>query len=286
MSKIARWYGGDGGGARNPLVSLRNVAPQPLWGRCGAYGDLRYPPFMCYPPPMLEIDEPLPQDIPRRDLNDGYRLIGPAFVLRNPSEPGCTREDYEARVAARIDARSRGYTEFLARCRRHGDGAVIDVATGACLLCVHEATLLPVRTRYQAAGGTCWSDLCPEHGVFVARFNENCPSCQSPHAGARRQARAHSATTFISDCVVHGTVDHNVKTSLCLSCYTANGDRRSERGPGRPGDPRRMAAREAGEATYLAECEEHGEVAHHTVRGKCLTCYNTQGIKRPSTSTG
>ena len=92
----------------------------------------------------------------------------------------------------------------------------------------------------------------------------------------RAAARRVGAKQYASHCERCGPEGFYVKTGQCSRCYTTNGTRRC----GLPFPPERRLALDRGDPTYTAACLLHGTTEHHTRRGLCLGCYDTQGKPR------
>lgn len=92
---------------------------------------------------------------------------------------------------------------------------------------------------------------------------------------ARRAIARHNGLKHFEDyCDIHGLIDHNAKTGLCVKCSP----------PPPSGRPLKMdarsVARREGRTTYTAQCATHGPTAHSVDKGRCLTCYTTTGAPR------
>lgn len=134
---------------------------------------------------------------------------------------------------------------------------------------------------------TSYEDLCVTHGLTQhltqpGREFAACVQCVAEKPDiTRAEARAVGYATFPSVCEQHGSTAHSVAHGKCLKCYTSAGIERVG-AVGRPAaDGARATARRAGDATYLDACTEHGPTDHAVTHGKCLTCFNTAGIRRP-----
>lgn len=228
-------------------------------------------------------NEPLPQDIPRENLADGYILkpaIAPVILARY-----CTPDDVERKRIERERARDARRSEFIAKCARHGGASLFDTSTGACLSCLADHADLPVQVMYRAAGGTSYVDHCEVHGAAVARFGESgCALCVRPEIAPRIMAQRAGAVRYDDTCETCGPALFSVRSGRCLTCNTREGVPRDRTGKvGRPREAGnvRAEARRAGEKQYLANCEQHGQTPHSVAHGKCLTCFNAMGQRRP-----
>jgi hypothetical protein len=108
-----------------------------------------------------------------------------------------------------------------------------------------------------------------------------CELCFIANAHLEPKARAliTGAIIYTDVCHIHGPGDFHGKGKRCARCYSSTGRKRG--GPGAPlSDGARAVARRAGEKTYLAACEIHGETAHSVTMAKCLTCFSTSGARR------
>lgn len=130
---------------------------------------------------------------------------------------------------------------------------------------------------------------CPTHGPDARHSAKTATCCECapeerayPGQSLRAQARARGAKMYTARCITHGPGPHYVSHGKCACCYTAAGAPRvRERVSAAP----RAEARRAGSPVYLGECETHGETAHSVAHGKCLSCFNTQGLRRPANLT-
>ena len=224
-------------------------------------------------------------DKPER-IPDGYAL--PTAAVISPASRFANMHEWpEIKRAAREAALRDHAPEFVAPCGAHGLQSLFDTGTAACLLCLDSHRHLPVMAQYKAAGASCYVGTCPVHGETRQHFGGNgCSKCRDARGrplgrdDARGAARSAGASRYIARCAAHGEVEHYTATGHCSSCRTTAGLARSTEPMGRPGDPARIAARRARATTYLAPCDQHGEVPHHTIRGKCLTCYTSLGYPR------
>lgn len=98
-----------------------------------------------------------------------------------------------------------------------------------------------------------------------------------------RYERAY-ADAYPAQCEVHGEALHFMASNKCMECFDKVGRRRGTKG--RPGNPVRVAARKSGASSYIATCTIHGDVPHHTIRGKCLKCFNSLGYPRKAQPPG
>lgn len=94
----------------------------------------------------------------------------------------------------------------------------------------------------------------------------------------RIAARRSRSTTYLDTCPECGPeTPHHIRNSKCATCYAASGKRRRVQ---RAVPPARREAELAGRRRYVHECILHGTVEHHTRRGICLECFDTQGAPR------
>jgi len=100
----------------------------------------------------------------------------------------------------------------------------------------------------------------------------------------RSLAQILRADRYPATCRRHGETLFWTRRARCATCFGADGAVRRRV----PLLANRLAARDAGEATYFGWCRAHGRVPFHTVRGKCLSCFNTLGQprKKPLTPSG
>lgn len=212
------------------------------------------------------------------EFDDGYRLPD----VKQPKIPDWAGNPDVPRIkkADHGEAQRKGLREFISVCWSHGPFTMFDTETGACFLCLDDNRGLPVQAQYRAAGGTCYVETCAVHGDQITAFGKHgCRECnhtRSPRAQARKERRS----TFLKWCDKHGSVEHSVSRGDCLTCFTTSGMPRT--GTQRTSsNPERAQARATGATSYMGECETHGRVPHHTIRGKCLTCFNSLGYPRP-----
>lgn len=133
-----------------------------------------------------------------------------------------------------------------------------------------------------------YRQFCDVHGV--SDFDTKSGACRvcatsNPHR-SRADARRLGFRTYLATCAEHGETDHDVPRGRCLKCFTTAGAPRTAVGSalGRPvTNGARAVARREGEKTYLATCQAHGAAAHSVTHGKCLSCFNTAGLRRPLT---
>lgn len=226
--------------------------------------------------------------------------------LNSVSPNGLTvRANLEARIDAlpffdptrRVLAATYGLTHYVDYCDTHG-AAPHGSATGRCVRCPTPETVLRDRKTARREGLRRYLDVCPIHGeTDHSTTYGKCLTCftsagllraadpsrrgplpsDSPRAVARRAGEA----SFLDECPHHGRVAHAVRNGVCLTCRTVDGHARLT-SRGRPlTEGARAAARRAGQTTYVGKCETHGETAHSVLRGKCLTCFNALGLRRP-----
>jgi len=173
-------------------------------------------------------------------------------------------------------ARDHLIIEYDNKCFKHG---VTDHCAGRCVICEprHAA-----RHRLNAVFISDCERCGPgEHSLAHGR----CLTCYTK-AGIRRagkspraEARSAGHTSYLDTCRTHGQTAFGVQSGRCLTCFNSMGLLR----PVVPkGDPLRIAARAAGEPSYLSWCATHGGVPHSTAHGKCLTCFNAMGYRRPA----
>lgn len=134
---------------------------------------------------------------------------------------------------------------------------------------------------------TTYEDLCATHGVTQHltqpgyEFAE-CAQCVAEKPDlTRAEARRVGHVSFPAICATHGRAPHSVAHGKCLTRYTSAGVERQAVTGRPPSEGPRAAARRLGESTYKGTCAEHGETDHSVTHGKCLTCFNTAGIRRP-----
>ena len=94
----------------------------------------------------------------------------------------------------------------------------------------------------------------------------------------RIMARRNRASCYISECPECGPdTPHHVRNGKCATCFTSQGGhRRAERAF----PPARREAELAKRRRYWHDCMLHGRTEHHTRRGLCLECFDTQGKPR------
>lgn len=132
--------------------------------------------------------------------------------------------------------------------------------------------------RAGAGDSECFVALCFAHGSTL--FDTARGACLICEAGILQSglAPAYAAEIIGADhyddiCETHGATLFHTGSEKCAKCSRGQIGRPQTSGA-------RAAARRAGEATYLARCETHGETPHSVQRGLCLTCYNTAGQLR------
>lgn len=107
-----------------------------------------------------------------------------------------------------------------------------------------------------------------------------CVNCFPSVSSNRILAREQGARTYAGECVDCGPTGHWTATGRCATCWTSRNEPRARPGYVASTCDARTQARLDRRATYDADCRLHGHVAHHTARGKCLSCYDTLGKPR------
>jgi hypothetical protein len=135
------------------------------------------------------------------------------------------------------------------------------------------------RARQNATADTFLAQ-CYAHGATL--FDTARGGCLTCEASITRSgippvriAEAIGADHYDGTCETHGAVLFHTGSEQCVLC--------SKTATGRPrqyGNPR-ADARRAGQKTYAAECQACEAATDHSVlHGKCLRCFNTQGVRR------
>lgn len=121
---------------------------------------------------------------------------------------------------------------------------------------------------------------CAAHGLTLfAADSGACLSCiaEPSDLPARIVYLRGYAVAYPATCPTHGETLFSMDRNRCLECYTTSGQQR--RTGGRGAGPR-AAARRAGDVSYRAHCETHGDAPFHVNSGKCLRCYTATGVRR------
>lgn len=196
------------------------------------------------------------------------------------------------RAKLRAQALHMRENEFIAICGRHGE-TNYDTHYGHCKLCNLELADRPAKIRARFSGAVIFVDKCEIHGLVDHSLGKSttrtfgkvrCLSCfdmhgrvrslnANPRRKAARAARLPTYLDFCFDCA--GDRTYSVTHGLCLECFTTAGTRRRQ--PTTALDGPRVLARRSEASTYLATCPAHGAVPHSTIRGLCLTCFNSLG---------